>query len=108
MSVNWRLARSRVTDAVKQGMVEAGRALEAEAASRAPIDQGDLRANTSVTQGERDVHVTFHQGYAAVQHENESFNHPRGGEAKYLEGAARDLETKLAQTIANHAKGMIR
>lgn len=60
--------------------------------SRAPIELGDLRANifaeTNLKIDEVKQTVTAfvvaRRPYAWVQHEREDFNHPRGGEAKYL------------------------
>lgn len=102
-------AKRRVKDGLERGLLEAARALEAEAAARAPIRDGLLRTNTSVTMvSDTSARVAFHQVYAARQHEETSWNHPKGGQAKYLESAANDLKHRLAATIANHVKGVIR
>lgn len=80
-----------------------------KAVERAPVDTGDLRGsgyaninNTTVAKGTKDGvtligsalatdsdevvgEVGFTAEYALVQHEDLSFNHPQGGQAKYLE-----------------------
>ena len=60
--------------------------------SRAPIELGDLRANINAEAGYKldealgrlTTTVVAARPYAFIQHEHEEFNHPRGGEAKYL------------------------
>ena len=37
--------------------------------------------------------------YAVIQHENLLFNHPRGGQAKYLELAVKDFEPKIDHAL---------
>ena len=78
--------------------------LAGESARRAPVDTGDLRSNcvakiedTVVFEERQVVSSTVHPTarvsgtvgyslpYALRQHEGLDFNHPRGGEAKFLE-----------------------
>lgn len=102
-------AKQAIANGLERGINEAARALEAEAAARAPVRDGYLRTNTSVTMdSDTSARVAFHQVYAARQHEETGWNHPKGGQAKYLESAATDLRAQLAATIANHTKGLIR
>lgn len=59
------------------------------AADRAPIDTGTLRGsafNEVATEGDEIIgSVHFPEKYAARQHEHVEYQHPQGGEAKYLE-----------------------
>lgn len=63
--------------------------LKRRAVQRAPIQTGDLRgsADTRVKDNSGQVEglVGFSSEYAIEQHENLTYNHPRGGEAKFLE-----------------------
>jgi hypothetical protein len=75
-----------------------------EAQRRAPIEEGTLRATGTV---EVERHATggtvtgsFSTPYAAVQHERLDFNHPRGGQAKYLEGPFKENLPRLEPLIA--------
>lgn len=66
---------------------------------RAPIDTGDLRGS-----GFADIHgssatVGFVEPYALRQHENLDFNHPGGGEAKYLENPLKENERNYINRI---------
>lgn len=65
--------------------------LQGEAARRAPVEEGTLRGSGEVEirelPGRRaEAIVSFSTPYAARQHEETSWAHPRGGQAKYLEG----------------------
>ena len=61
----------------------------AEAKRQVPVDKGVLRRSGTKDigwSGDRiTATVSFNTPYAAVQHEDTSFRHPRGGKAKYLE-----------------------
>ena len=46
--------------------------------------------------------------YAVLQHENLSFNHPRGGSAKYLELAVRDYEPTIEHRLAVATSGVMK
>lgn len=57
------------------------------------------------------VQVEFGYGgaasaYAVVQHENLSFEHPRGGQAMFLEDAVRDAIPNMAQRLADGFRDM--
>ena len=60
-----------------------------EASRLAPIEEGTLRAaaerETEVTGDSVTVTGSFPLVYAARQHEEIGWRHPRGGQAKYLE-----------------------
>lgn len=80
----------------------------------APVDEGTLRASGYV-----DFHATattdprhgsmctstvvFPMVYAARQHEEESYAHPKGGKAKYLEDPLKEMAGHYAQALAAHS-----
>jgi hypothetical protein len=74
----------------------------AQGSFRAPLDLGPLRAsiyadaNLSINEVKKTVtaFVVARRTYAWVQHEREDFNHPKGGEAKYL---AKPLRERMPQ-----------
>lgn len=74
--------------------------------------EGVLRASTFVPRpveqgGEVLSGVGNNTIYAARQHEETSWNHPRGGQAKYMETAMNQNTDAVKQTIINHIKGAI-
>lgn len=92
-------------------LIAGGYAVEGEARKLAPIETGALRASGQVFSEETTdgfkVQISFGNEaipYALYQHEHTEFNHPRGGQAKYLKAAF----DKYKDTIRSKIKGLIR
>lgn len=67
-----------------------GLEVQGEAQRQAPVREGILRASAATeTRAEGSLavrtSVTFSTPYAARQHEELTYRHPKGGKAKYLE-----------------------
>ena len=70
----------------KRQLLDIGNDLLSKAVQLAPIDKGDLRGSGKCEQAsDGSVSVTFNTPYALRQHEEMGYNHPNGGQAKYLE-----------------------
>jgi hypothetical protein len=73
------------------------------AAARAPVETGTLRGTaydeveTQDTQVIGSVH--FPEPYAATQHEHVEYDHPLGGEAKYLEKEMLEKAEKIRDQL---------
>lgn len=76
-------------DAAERVVTRLGEWTLSKAVPDAPIEHGDLRGSARL-----DVHrdgnsveaiLSFNEVYAARQHEELTWKHPRGGKAKYLE-----------------------
>ena len=120
--------RERSALGLLRGVIAAGEDLLGEAQRRAPLDEGTLRASAALAiivngrrlEGEgaasaaRDVvlaevragrgleiqaEVSFNTIYAARQHEETDWVHPRGGQAKYLESVLAERGTRYAKAI---------
>lgn len=78
--------------------------LAGQASQKAPIKEGTLRASAhpSVETHGREVvgKVTFALPYARAQHEGLHFHHPRGGQAKYLEGPLTAMRPRYEKVLA--------
>lgn len=94
----------RIGEGSKQGLIDVALDLQGKSTERAPIDTGDLRGSgymsTFETPKEFTVEVGFNTVYAVRQHEELNYNHPKGGEAKYLE---RPLNENISQYV-NHIR----
>lgn len=96
-------SRQRLEAAQRELVRRADRALDrvaesvlGEAVRDAPVDEGTLRASGAVSSpyprppvGVLERIISFGLVYAAVQHENLNYRHPKGGKAKYLEDAVK-------------------
>lgn len=92
---------ARLTDieeAAMTGLEEAGRQVLAVSNTRVPVDDGVLKRSGKVIRGDLDVTVKYTAPHAHLQHENLDYNHPHGGQAKFLESAA--LEANVGAIVA--------
>lgn len=96
-----------VDTAAAAGLREAGRDVLRDAKTRVPVDSGGLRKSggVSVDRSSDEVAVTFSAPHAWLIHEKTELQHPRGGEAKFLENAA--LATDVAKPVAEHVRAVI-
>lgn len=74
-----------------------------QATERAPIDTGDLRASAQelpaeINGGKVTKVIGFGMEYAAAVHENLNAKHKQG-QAKFLESAVRENESKMAAML---------
>lgn len=70
----------------------------------APVDEGTLRGSGRVEVEDRgdtmSVEVSFSTPYAARQHEEVTWNHPKGGKAKYLEDPLKAMSQRYLAALA--------
>lgn len=73
--------------------------LEGEAKRRAPVKTGDLKGSGFSERDGLDVTVGFTEPYALRQHEELEYEHPKGGEAKYLENPFKERVNKYIRAV---------
>ena len=114
MSIEWN--GDRITEQVKagarNGVMDAAQAVATASQKLTPVLEGVLRAATHVHMPVQDGDeivggVGNNMVYAARQHEETTWNHPRGGQAKFMETAMQQNEDAVRQAIINHIKGAI-
>lgn len=98
-------ARRRFKAAAEAAARAVGEDLLGEAQRRAPVEEGTLRAS-----GELEIkhlpgnlivaEVSFNEVYAARQHEETGWRHPKGGQAKYLESVIHERGARYAGVFA--------
>lgn len=80
-----------------------------EAIKKTPVETGILRGTAKVTDNGTDTSaVSYNTKYAARQHEELGYAHPSGGEAKFLEKAVIENQSKVASLIAKEVRKAIR
>ena len=73
--------------------------LQGKAQLLAPVDTGDLRGSAYSEVKKLEGEVGFTEPYALRQHEDVSFRHPRGGQAKYLEQPYKENRNKYVDMV---------
>lgn len=85
--------------------------LAGKASRDAPVAEGTLRASADVevhrndTLGILEGTVSFNTVYAARQHEETEWEHPKGGRAKYLEHNLKADQSRYDRIIALAMRG---
>lgn len=111
----------KLHDAFVRGDVETKKAIKAgvfavlnniltESRRRVPVDHGTLRASGFVTPFEGNTIRIGYGGpaeaYALAQHEG-FFDHPGGGERKFLEGPLREAAPHFVRDVGRIAKQLL-
>lgn len=114
MTLEWNADKltARIKAGARAGIMDGAQAVATASQELTPVLDGVLRAATH-------VHIPVQDGdeivggvgnntiYAARQHEETGWNHPRGGQAKFMETAMNENAEAVRQTIINHIKGAI-
>lgn len=90
------------------GLAEVAQDLKGKSVQLAPIDTGDLRGSGYANPAAGGWEVGFSEPYALVQHERLDYQHPKGGQAKFLEQPFAENSERYIQHIADKAKGSLR
>lgn len=135
MTLKWH--GKEIAEAIAYGVVDAmltcAADLQHRSVNRAPINTGKLRESCVVdnsglnamqfnmdttnhsitisTSTEFEVKIGYSpevDDYSVVQHERLDFNHPRGGEAKYLENPFNENAQQYIGNISEAVKGALR
>ena len=84
--------------------------------SRTPIDEADLINNARISeQADTDKYALaiaygideISKEYSVIQHENLNYNHPNGGQAKFLESAYEELLPNVLPRIRQYIRDVI-
>lgn len=77
-----------------------------EANDRAPLDEGDLVRSAEVVPHPEQTaaSITYDTPYAIRQHEDSTLNHPRQGEAHWLERVVEENAPRYFQWIADRIR----
>jgi len=96
----------------KNALKKGAESILSEAKAQTPVDEGDLIGSAAISEDDSTYKVTIvvHYGsdpvskdYAVIQHENPFYNHPNGGNYKFLENPF----NALAPSIMNDVKASI-
>lgn len=91
-----------IEEAAAIGLAAAAREALDDAKQRAPKDTGKLRRSGRVISNDEGAVARFTAPHAYLQHENLDYKHEDGGEPKFLENAA--LEVQLGEIVADKVR----
>lgn len=95
---------SNVKSFTPKAMRDIGQDLLGKSVERAPVDQGDLRGSGFSEVSGTETTVGFTAVYALRQHEELNYNHPQGGEAKYLENPLKENTPRYIKYLRDSVK----
>lgn len=107
--LNWKGGEiaGNLDDAISDAVEAGGELLRDEAVQRTPVETSTLRGTAKVSTSGTKAAVSYDTKYARRQHEEIGWNHPGGGEAKYLENALLDNQDQIPKAMANQIKGAL-
>lgn len=103
-----------IAEVVDKALLEIGADLQNKSVNRAPVDTGRLRRSFMVDDSELARHkITAGyspevDSYSLVQHERLDFNHPKGGEAKYLENPFNENVGRYISNVGRKIGGALK
>jgi hypothetical protein len=93
---------------LKSTLKDGAEAILAEAKAQTPVDDGELIGSAAIAtqDSNNSIEIVVHYGsdpvskqYAVIQHENPYYNHPRGGNYKFLENPFNALAPKIMDDL---------
>lgn len=107
----------RMREAAERAVSVAAHDLLGRAQRAAPVEEGTLRASGVVEMEEHArgalpghaivATVSFNTPYAARQHEEITWKHPRGGKAKYLEDELKAMTPRYERVIGESIRAAL-
>lgn len=91
---------SLVDKAAQDAMRKGGRDVLKRSNELAPKDDGDLIKSGGVRVDDLTVQVSYTAAHARFQHENLDYSHTDGGQAKFLEQAADEINIEAIAAAA--------
>ncbi len=97
--------RAALEEAAFEGLQLAGQHLLQVSSALVPHEEGDLErsGDTDEDRGENAVSVFYDRPYAVIQHEELSYKHDDGRQAKYLETPMHTEKDTMLKLIASAA-----
>ena len=94
----------RIKQQAEEGIQEVAMDLLQKSKDLCPVDLGDLKASGFISkEGDKTV-VGYTEPYALRQHEELEFNHPNGGQAKFLQQPLEENTDKYIRHVVDKIK----
>lgn len=100
---NLGLLEEEIVKAALKGTKKLGENILGESQKLVPVDSGTLKKSgvVSLDKSAQVVTISYNTPYARKQHEDNTLNHPNGGQAKYLEQPFNERASKLESFVGD-------
>lgn len=100
---NLGLLEEEIIKAALKGTKKLGENILGESQKLVPVDSGTLKESgvVSLDKSAQVVTISYNTPYARKQHEDNTLNHPNGGQAKYLEQPFNERASKLESFVGD-------
>lgn len=104
------LLEEEIIETAFKGIKKLGEVILGESQKLVPVDTGTLKRSGTTQSSKKDhsVTISYNTPYARKQHEDNTLNHPRGGQAKYLERPFNEKSGEAETYIADALQKKLR
>lgn len=107
---NLGLLEDEIQKAALKGVRKLANNILAESQKLVPVDSGTLKESGVVSTNNKSniVTVSYNTPYARKQHEDNTLNHPKGGQAKYLERPFNEKKGELENFVGTSINNVLK
>lgn len=107
---NLGLLEEEIEKAALKGVRKLAEVILGESQKLVPVDTGTLKDSGLVATDKKNqiVTIAYNTPYARKQHEDSTLNHPKGGQAKYLERPFNEKSGELEKYIGDSIHKVLR
>ena len=100
---NLGLLEEEIEKAAMKGVRKLANNILAESQKLVPVDTGTLKDSGAISSDKKNsiVTISYNTPYARKQHEDNTLNHPKGGQAKYLERPFNEKSGDLEKIVGD-------
>lgn len=104
------LLEEEIDKAALKGVRKLANVILGESQKLVPVETGTLKDSGTVSLDKQNkiATISYNTPYARKQHEDNTLNHPRGGQAKYLERPFNEKSDELETYVGNEIDKVLR
>lgn len=107
---NMGLLEEEILKGAVKGLKITAQNILGESQKLVPVDAGTLQKSGAIKVDSQNLiaQISYNTPYALKQHEDATLNHPKGGEAKYLERPFNEKSGELEVNVGNEIQKILR
>lgn len=103
-----KLTEEEIIKAALKGQKLLAQNILGESQKLVPVDTGTLQRSGNIQTKDNITTISYNTPYARKQHEDMTLNHPRGGEAKYLERPFNEKAVEFENFVSTEVYKVLR